>query len=43
MTPISLDCRAGARFRRPEDCGRLYGNEVNIDAYVEHLVQLEAH
>jgi len=24
-------------------CERLYGNEVNIDAYVEHLVQLKTH
>jgi hypothetical protein len=27
--------------RRRRLCERLYGNEVNIDAYVEHLVQLE--
>ena len=24
-------------------CKRLYGNEVNIDAYIEHLVQLKTH
>jgi hypothetical protein len=24
-------------------CERLYGNEVNIGAYVEHLVQLKTH
>jgi len=24
-------------------CERLYGNEVNIDAYVEHLVHLKTH
>jgi len=24
-------------------CERLYGNEVNIDAYVEHLIQLKTH
>ena len=22
-------------------CERLYGNEVNVDAYIEHLVQLK--
>jgi hypothetical protein len=24
-------------------CERLYGNEVNTDAYIEHLVQLKTH
>jgi len=24
-------------------CERFYGNEVNVEAYVEHLVQLKTH